>query len=98
MKVCTCAYQKCVDYGWKPINHSPTCPMFNKIEVNLDRETKRFIPPKGDNPFIGVNRFKDNKVFDEWVKDDDQDKYNKCYEKNIKSWTLNKKKISKATR
>jgi hypothetical protein len=47
-KVCTCAYQKCKDYGLNPQNHSPSCPMYKQdnnspyqeIWVNVQDEVR----------------------------------------------------------
>ena len=47
-KFCTCAYEKCVDYGLNPQNHNPGCPMYKQdnnspyqeIWVNVQDEVR----------------------------------------------------------
>lgn len=34
IKFCTCAYQKCKDYGLNPQNHSPSCPMYKQDNLS----------------------------------------------------------------
>lgn len=52
---CNCTYLKLKERGYEPIDHAWSCPLNNGY---YKKPSKRIMPPKEDNPYKEVNRFK----------------------------------------
>jgi len=61
-KICQCTYFKLKERGYEPIDHACNCPLNKGYYM---KTPKRFVPPKGNNPYYEIDRSRNNNPYAE---------------------------------